>query len=97
MGEKPSNQPLLDYLAVRFMEQGWSTKKLIRELVLSRTYRLSTATSLRNEKIDPGNVLPVARQSRAARSGADPRFSADDRRQPRPEPARRFSRHELPP
>jgi hypothetical protein len=60
MGEKPSNQPLLDYLAVRYMEQGWSTKKLIRELVLSHTYRLSTAVSprdaLRNTKIDPGNV-----------------------------------------
>jgi len=57
MGEKPSNQPLLDYLAVRFMEQGWSTKKLIRELVLSRTYRLSTAASPRNDRIDPGNVF----------------------------------------
>ncbi len=57
MGEKPSNQPLLDYLATRFMEQGWSTKKLIRELVLSRTYRLSTATSLRDDRIDPGNIF----------------------------------------
>jgi hypothetical protein len=60
MGEKPSNQPLLDYLAVRYMEQGWSTKKLIRELVLSHTYRLSTTMAtrdaLRNVKIDPGNV-----------------------------------------
>ena len=57
MGEKPSNQALLDYLAVRFMEQGWSTKKMIRELVLSRAYRLSTASSQRNEKIDPDNIL----------------------------------------
>jgi hypothetical protein len=56
MGEKPVNQPLLDYLAVRFMDQGWSTKKMIRELVLSRTYRLSTAASPRDEKLDPGNV-----------------------------------------
>jgi hypothetical protein len=57
MGEKPVNQPLLDYLAVRFMDQGWSTKKLIREIVLSRAYRLSTATLARNEKADPDNKL----------------------------------------
>ena len=43
MGEQPTNQPLLDYLAVRFMEQGWSVKKMVRELALSRAYRLSTA------------------------------------------------------
>jgi len=57
MGEKPSDQPLLDYLAVRFMEQGWSTKKLIRELVLSHTYRLSTRTSAQGDQIDPGNIF----------------------------------------
>ena len=57
MGEKPSNQELLDYLAVRFMDQGWSTKKIIREMVLSRAYRLSSAANERNDNIDPGNVL----------------------------------------
>jgi len=57
MGEQPTNQPLLDYLAVRFMDQGWSTKKLIREIVLSRAYRLSTASLARNEKVDPDNKL----------------------------------------
>jgi hypothetical protein len=57
MGEKPANQPLLDYLAVRFMDQDWSTKKLIRELVLSRAYRLSATPVERNEKADPDNNL----------------------------------------
>jgi hypothetical protein len=57
MGEKPVNQALLDYLAVRFMGNGWSTKKTIREIVLSRAYRLSTATNPRNEKADPDNNL----------------------------------------
>ena len=57
MGDKPANQQLLDYLAVRFMDQGWSTKKIIREIVLSRAYRLSSAASDRNENIDPGNLL----------------------------------------
>lgn len=44
MGRLPTNQPLIDHLAVRFMEEGWSVKKLIREIVLSRTYQLSSAT-----------------------------------------------------
>jgi hypothetical protein len=57
MGDKPANQPLLDYLALRFMDQGWSTKKLIREIVLSRAYRLSATGMPRNERIDPDNQL----------------------------------------
>jgi len=43
MGERPSHPELLDYLAVRFMDEGWSMKRAIRELVLSRTYRQSSA------------------------------------------------------
>jgi hypothetical protein len=57
MGEQPSNQPLLDYLASRFMDQGWSVKKMIREIALSRAYRLSTAQDARDARIDPDNVL----------------------------------------
>jgi hypothetical protein len=41
-GTLPVNQELLDDLAVRFMERGWSVKKLVRELVLSATYRQSS-------------------------------------------------------
>jgi hypothetical protein len=41
-GAKPSHPELLDYLAARFMREGWSTKKLIRALVMSRTYRQSS-------------------------------------------------------
>lgn len=44
-GEKPSHPELLDYLARRFMQEGWSQKKLIRLLALSRTYRLSCFVS----------------------------------------------------
>ena len=40
-GEAPSHPELLDHLATRFVEQGWSIKKLIREIVLSRTYQLA--------------------------------------------------------
>jgi hypothetical protein len=38
-GEAPSHPELLDYLAVRFMDGGWSVKKLIKEIVMSETYR----------------------------------------------------------
>ena len=41
-GRMPTNQPLLDHLAHRLVELDWSTKDLLREMVLSRTYGLST-------------------------------------------------------
>ena len=41
-GDTPSHPELLDHLAHRFMREGWSQKKLIRMLALSRTYRLSS-------------------------------------------------------
>ena len=44
-GEQPSHPELLDYLAVRLMDEGWSVKKLIKLLVTSRTYQLSSAAS----------------------------------------------------
>ncbi len=39
LGERPANQELLDYLAWRFMDSGWSIKKLHREIVLSQHYQ----------------------------------------------------------
>ena len=44
-GEAPTHPELLDYLAVQFVERGWSIKQLIREIVLSRTYQLSSDSS----------------------------------------------------
>lgn len=38
-GERPSHPELLDYLAIRFMDGGWSVKRLIKEIVMSETYR----------------------------------------------------------
>jgi hypothetical protein len=54
-GESPSHPELLDHLAVQFVQQGWSVKKLIRTIVLSRTYRLSAAPGEQQE--DPENRL----------------------------------------
>lgn len=56
MGQKPTNQPLLDHLAMSFVENGWSVKKLIRQIVLSHTYQLSSDHSAANFAIDPDNV-----------------------------------------
>ena len=42
-GDVPTNPELLDHLATRFMQGGWSQKAFLRALVLSRTYRLSSA------------------------------------------------------
>jgi hypothetical protein len=56
-GEKPTHPELLDHLATRFMNGGWSQKRLIRSLVLSRTYRLSSANDPAIAKADPENKL----------------------------------------
>ncbi len=57
MGEKPTHPELLDYLATRFMENGWSIKKMVREFVLSSTYQLATQHSPQNFAADPDNTL----------------------------------------
>jgi Protein of unknown function (DUF1553)/Protein of unknown function (DUF1549)/Planctomycete cytochrome C len=56
-GETPSHPELLDYLAERFMKSGWSQKQLIRELVLSRAYRMSSANNAVAAAKDPDNRL----------------------------------------
>lgn len=55
--EKPSHPELLDYLAVKFMQQGWSLKKLHREIMLSATYQQSSAVNGKFAAIDPENRL----------------------------------------
>lgn len=54
-GRAPTNQALLDYLAVQFMDQQWSVKSLVREIALSRTYALSTKFDAANFEQDPDN------------------------------------------
>jgi hypothetical protein len=49
LGDRPTHPELLDYLANRFIRQGWSVKKMIREVVLSRTYQMAST-------VDPDNV-----------------------------------------
>ena len=56
-GQPPSHPELLDHLAVTFVENGWSIKKLIRQLVLSRVYRLDSEFVAASAEKDPDNVL----------------------------------------
>jgi hypothetical protein len=55
-GEPPSHPELLDFLATRFMEQGWSVKTLAREIVLSATYRQDSRAGAENQSLDASNV-----------------------------------------
>src|SRR5262249_7074728 len=55
-GEPPSHPELLDYLAARFVEGGWSVKKLHRLIVLSRTYRSASGGNPANGLKDAKNA-----------------------------------------
>jgi hypothetical protein len=55
MGSAPTHPELLDFLADRFVKDGWSVKELIRALVLSQTYQMSCETSTANDAIDSAN------------------------------------------
>ena len=76
-GSRPTHPKLLDYLAVRFMAPvprvpraidadgyGWSVKKLIRQIVLSRVYQSASRSYRAAESIDPDNTLLWKRTTR---------------------------------
>ncbi len=56
-GETPSHPELLDDLAVRFMEEGWSIKTLVRRIVLSHAYQIAAVDDRRARAADPENRL----------------------------------------
>jgi len=56
-GELPSHPELLDELALRFMEDGWSIKSLVRRIVLSRAYRVSNDDDPNSRALDPETRL----------------------------------------
>ena len=56
MGQPPTHPDLLDHLATRF-QSDWSVKNLIRAVVLSRTYAMSSQADELAESIDPSNTL----------------------------------------
>ncbi len=56
-GDQPTHPKLLDYLSHQFMEDRWSTKRLIREIVLSHTYQLSSTNESADLTLDPDHAL----------------------------------------
>ncbi len=55
LGDRPTHPKLLDYLAAKFVESGWSVKSIHREIMLSATYQLSSAIVGRNYEQDAAN------------------------------------------
>lgn len=73
-GKLPSHPELLDYLAVKFKTEGWSVKRLIKHIVLSETFKLSTSRNKENIQKDADNLyltsFPVRRlEAEAFRDG----------------------------
>src|SRR5207247_1040412 len=70
VGETPSHPELLDFLATRFMDEGWSVKRLIRAIVLTRVFQLAHQPSAAALEADPENRLlqhyPVRRMEAEA-------------------------------
>ena len=57
LGELPTNQPLLDYLALQFVDKKWSMKDMHRLMMLSNTYQMSATFDEKSNEVDPENVL----------------------------------------
>ncbi len=55
-GDEPTHPELLDYLAAELIDSDWSIKSLIRTIVLSRTFGLSSEFNAANDEIDPENL-----------------------------------------
>ena len=53
----PTHPKLLDYLASQIMVNGWSVKNMIRQVVLSSTYRQSSKPNMASARVDPNNAL----------------------------------------
>ena len=85
VGDRPALPELLEFLAARLVEQKYSVKEMIREIVLSEAYQRSSASNPANEKIDSGQSLSLAPEPAAARSGAVARRHARRFRRTRPQ------------
>ncbi len=62
-GQWPSHSELLDWLAVDFVENGWDVKRLVKQIVTSRTYSQSSKSTVASRNRDALNIL-LARQAR---------------------------------
>lgn len=72
-GELPSHPELLDWMAVDFMEHGWDIKRLVKQILMSATYRQSATITVQQLKTDPDNIY----LSRAPRQRLPAEFVRD--------------------
>ncbi len=82
-GERPSHPELLDYLALKFMDGGWSVKALIKEIVMSKTYRQGSISDFgfRISEFRKPNAKSVAHTEASPQSAiANPRLIDPDNR-----------------
>ncbi|MFO0865893.1 MAG: DUF1553 domain-containing protein [Gemmataceae bacterium] len=56
-GDRPTHPELLDWLAAEFTEQGWSIKKMLKQIMLSNTFQMSSRGNEEAIKADPTNDL----------------------------------------
>ena len=56
-GEPPSHPELLDWLALDFMNNGWDIKRLVKQIVMSATYRQSSVVTKEKLAKDPDNIF----------------------------------------
>lgn len=66
-GDLPTHPELLDWLAVDFMDHNWNVKRLVKQMVMSTTYRQSSKMNTKSAALDPQNVY-LARMSRTRMS-----------------------------
>lgn len=66
-GDLPTHPELLDWLAVDFMDHDWDVKRLVKQMVMSTTYRQSSKMNTKSAALDPQNVY-LARMSRSRMS-----------------------------
>jgi hypothetical protein len=57
LGQRPTHPDLLDHLAGRLVENKWSVKAMIKEIIISRTYQMSSEAKGPGESKDPSNAL----------------------------------------
>jgi hypothetical protein len=81
LSEPPSHAALLDWLAAQFVEDGWSLKKLHRQIMLSAVYQRSSVDSPEEVGRDPENLLARAIFGASPRSRSHPRCDARGQRQ----------------
>ncbi len=99
-GSRPTHPELLDHLALRFIEERWSVKAMVRAMVLSRTYRLDSAHDPAAYAADPGNVLrwrmaPRRLEAEAIRDALLMAGGELDLRRPEGSPVNRMGEREI--